>query len=336
MSEESSVCCIIGAGYSFVGGLPLAKDLFTVPADAYTEETARRFEVVWSDYRKWKSENPDQHDEKYLLDLYRNFFDRPAPPFEWAVELIGAVLASPPDDFLNHSQPRYTYRLTQPSRCPAHKQFWKTVFKSHSNVSVVTTNYDILIERSLRHRQMKRGFGPGFFYGGIQHPQILKGSPQPFSRENRQKEVKLEGNVKLSKLHGSLNWSLDHSGHLDLYQDLRPAFRGGGDAAIVPPLPEKSAPEWLDAIWNSAEESLATSSRWIVCGYSLPEYDEAIWNLLARSSDCLAEILVLDPQSHHHTARWKQVAPGASITVLPGLPEGVDEISRFSSANKAQ
>ena len=39
-------------------------------------------------------------------------------------------------------------------------------------------------------------------------------------------------------LHGSLNWSRAGEG-LELFQDLRPAFRGGGDAAIIPPVPEK-------------------------------------------------------------------------------------------------
>lgn len=332
MSNVGSVTCIIGAGYSYVGGLPLAKDLFTAPADAYSEEAAGRFQKVRSDYRRWKSQNPDVHDEKYLLNLYRNFFGRPTPPFEWAVEFIGAALAAPADDYSEYRQPRYKYRVAQPSKCDAHRHFWNAVFQLHSDVSVVTTNYDILVERSLRHRPMERVFGPGFVYGGVRHPQVLKGNPHPFERENRQKEIELKGSVELSKLHGSLNWSLDASGNLKLYQDMRPAFRDGGDAAIVPPLPEKSTPEWLDSVWSTAESSLAASSRWIVCGYSLPEYDQAIRSLMTGSTDNLSEILILDPQSGQHVDRWNRVAPDASVVPLSGLPEGSDEVLNLSSS----
>lgn len=230
MSEIGPTTCIIGAGYSYVGGLPLTKDLFSAPADAYSQEAAGRFKKVRSDYRQWRSQNPDVHDEKYPLNLYCNFFDRPAPPFEWAVEFIGATLAVPTDAYSGYLQPRYKYRVTQPSKCEAHKHFWNAVFQLHSDVSVVTTNYDILVERSLRHRPMESVFGPGFVYGGVRHPQVLIGTPQPFDQKNRQKEVELRGSVKLFKLHGSLNWSLDASGIHKLYQDLRPAFRHGGGA----------------------------------------------------------------------------------------------------------
>ena len=40
----------------------------------------------------------------------------------------------------------------------------------------MTTNYDILIERELRHKGMRRVFGPGFYYGGIPKPQLLRGT----------------------------------------------------------------------------------------------------------------------------------------------------------------
>ena len=91
----------------------------------------RRFQTVWRDYEAWLSENPSRNPEEYLADLPKHgrsadwalnkgyvfgprsveateateaqcptlsFPDLPVParavpPFEWAVELIGAALA---------------------------------------------------------------------------------------------------------------------------------------------------------------------------------------------------------------------------------------------------
>ena len=43
--------------------------------------------------------------------------------------------------------------------------------------AVITFNYDLLIERGLRHLQMRRG-RPGIYYGGFPRPQVLKGLAQ--------------------------------------------------------------------------------------------------------------------------------------------------------------
>jgi hypothetical protein len=61
----------------------------------------------------------------------------------------------------------------------------------------------------------------------------------------------MTGTIPVYKLHGSLNWSLTGQ-TVVAYQDMRPAFRHGGDAAIIPPIPEKLVPAWLKAIWSEA------------------------------------------------------------------------------------
>jgi hypothetical protein len=54
----------------------------------------------------------------------------------------------------------------------------------------------------------------------------------------------MTGSVPIYKLHGSLNWSLEGK-VLVLYQDMRAAYRARGNAAIIPPTPEKPVPSWL-------------------------------------------------------------------------------------------
>lgn len=129
-----SICCILGAGYSHVAGAPLTRDLFATHDVAVSSEAARRrFQTVWDHYDTWLAENPSRNPEEYLADLLEygqaaswtvneryvlrgsdlvetpaietlgptfSFPDSPVPtrvipPFKWAMQLLGATLASP-------------------------------------------------------------------------------------------------------------------------------------------------------------------------------------------------------------------------------------------------
>jgi hypothetical protein len=168
-------------------------------------------------------------------------------------------------------------------------------------------------------------FGPGCYYGGLPRPQLLQGTQLPWAYQGR--HIELEGAVPVYKLHGSLNWSRAGD-ELELFQDLRPAFRGGGNAAIIPPVPEKEVPLWLRPVWSSAEEELARAEDWIVCGYSLPWYDGAIAGLLCRAACAgnLRRILVLDPHASEVCGRYAATVQNVEIVALEGLPEGIDKL----------
>jgi hypothetical protein len=266
-----SVACFLGAGYSFVAGVPLAKDLLR--ADyvlGLSERSRRRFAAVREHYEECQPRHPKDHPEKYLGDLYTGSLGDDAPPWGWAIEYIAAVIASAgtPPASLNRN-PRYSNRLNRPSGSAEHRWFWSTIIEKTEELAVLTTNYDILIEQALRHRAMLRPRSPGCFYGGLPRPQQLKGAAQPFSVQAPARLIEMTGSVPIYKLHGSLNWSLAGDTLL-MYQDLRAAYRNGGNAAIVPPVPEKSVPTWLAAIWEEAELALRKSEVWIICGYSAP------------------------------------------------------------------
>jgi hypothetical protein len=109
-----------------------------------------------------------------------------------------------------------------------------------------------------------------------------------------------------------------------MYQDMRAPFRHGGDAAIIPPIPEKEIPEWLKPIWNEAEETLRSADTWVICGYSLPEYDKEVLSLLsAAATGACQRVFLIDPGSAHLLGRWRGLAPNAEVLALPGLPGAI-------------
>jgi SIR2-like domain len=189
---------------------------------------------------------------------------------------------------------------------------------------VITTNYDILVERVLRHRTMRRPSSPGCFYGGLARPQILRGAAQPFSRWAPEDIIEMTGTIPVFKLHGSLNWTLNGR-CIVAFQDMRPAFRHGGTAAIIPPVPEKPVPPWLHEIWREAESSLRRSDVWVMCGYSMPAYDTEVLRLLKTGGTGRPlTIFLLSPKADALQKRWTGLLPEASIICLPGLPEGIE------------
>jgi hypothetical protein len=272
---------------------------------------------------------PGPWTEQFLTEIYRSPKIGPVP-WSWATEMVAAILATPlPHDRGAH-QTRYAGRVTRPVNVPEHNTIWDLVISRFGLSAVLTTNYDLLVERGLRHRPMQRPRRPGFYYGGLSRPQILKGTALPFSVAKAERQIELVGTIPLYKLHGSLNWGL-RSGVLSLYQDSRPAFRHGGDAQIVPPIFEKEAPSWLADVWTEAGQALASCSTWLVCGYSLPIYDHSITQLLTNAAEMGTphEIILLDPNSELLLERWRIIAPGAKLHAMPGLPDALRSLAAY-------
>jgi hypothetical protein len=326
---KKSVLCILGAGFSISAGIPLAKDLFRSDyVLAMSEGSRRRFDAVLQRYQRWQQHNPNDHAEQFLGELYQEHLRSINPQWNWAVEYMSAVIASagtPPQS--RNRNPRYSNRISNPIASSVYRSFWKAVVTRSDDVSVLTTNYDILIERGLRHKPMKRPVSPGGFYGGLPRPQWLKGAAQPFSVFSPERLIEMTGGIPIYKLHGSLSWSLNGETLLT-YQDLRSAFRNGGDAAIIPPIPEKALPRWLRAVWQEAELVLRRSDVWVICGYSAPPYDIAVRKMLKDgSAGRRLRILLLSPDSNLLRMSLNDLIPKADIIPLPGLPEGIEALA---------
>jgi hypothetical protein len=325
----SSVACLLGAGFSYVAGVPLARDLLTPDwLIAVSERSRRRFAMVREHYENWQRDHPGEFPEQYMAFMYAREGTLNQPKWGWIVEYVCAVVASAgtPPPSLNRN-PRYSNRVNRPFFCSAHQRFWNAICKVTGDVSVLTTNYDILVERVLRHKPMRRPPSPGCFYGGLARPQILTGAAQPFSRWAPERTIEMTGTVPVFKLHGSLNWTLSGKS-IVAYQDMRPAFRHGGTAAIIPPVSEKLVPTWLQDIWREAEASLRRSDVWVVCGYSMPAYDTEVLGLLERGGTGRSiAVFLMSPESDALRRRWTDLLPQVSVTCLPGLPDGIGPLA---------
>lgn len=316
------IACVVGAGFSHPSGVPLAARLFdSRDLIAVSPSAERRLLAVAHAYAAWRERYQEYHPELFVQYVYKS--RTPPVLFQWVAEWIAVAVASPQTTSAA-ANPRYLNAVRSPLGIPSYTRFWMLLVDHSTELAVVSFNYDLVVERSLRHRPMQRPPLPGFFYGGIPEPQRMHGSPvAPWNRHADSDPI--SGKVALCKLHGSVNWSLTRSG-VRIWHDARPCFRAGGDAAIIPPLPRKQLADWLHPIWDRAAAELARAKCWVVCGYSLPDYDLAAIALFKAAGQGCERILVLDP-SAQTLARWRAVAPDATVTPLAGFPSGLDKLT---------
>jgi len=326
-----TLCVLLGAGFSAAAGLPMMSGLFLggeLPPHKPTE--APQLRKVKADFDLWLSENPEGKTEKWLELLYSNrsvdLFGRTnCDKWFGALKYILRRLAEVSEP--NHAP--YYYGITRSNCHENHFQFWK-ILKNNGLNSIITLNYDILVERAL-HKVASDGSSiPEFAYGGFVDPHYVRKMINKAGKtdEEKYKLVKLGTKYNIYKLHGSLNWALEyHRENMKCHDDVRAIFRVGrdiGDPGIVPPLPEKNLPPKFATIWNQAEEKLNQATRLIVCGYSLPKYDIQIkrWLKSSLQNSQIRKIAILDPHSDGLVKKFREISPSSCvIEALPGLPD---------------
>jgi hypothetical protein len=183
---EPKAVVILGAGWSFAAGLPLAKDLISPPLYVSSKKAMYRSEQVLAAFARWSTENPDSHTELFLRECYRGAV---SVPWLWVAEFIQAKLGNPhPADRRGQVDLRYGQRITTRTYCAEHIQFWLDLLTNFHLHAAITTNYDILVERSLRTRAMKRPPLPGFHYAGLGRV-VAKGQAQPWRIQEPERET---------------------------------------------------------------------------------------------------------------------------------------------------
>ncbi len=191
------IAVFLGAGFSATAGVPLASQLFD--SRPLVDRITRRKLVdrVVAGWERWSSRNGGSPEE-YLAYLQkaggRDWVDA-----QWYVGLVVA-LAMGRVQYVGLKPTITRHNIDRTTQVPMHEDFWRTIFFCTSSVAVVTTNYDILPERGVRHRPRPRILRPGCHYGD--RPVELAGGGYP-SYAHIQR-IGLSGTVPILKLHGSV------------------------------------------------------------------------------------------------------------------------------------
>lgn len=339
---------IAGAGWSAAAGLPLAGQLFDVAGGSMDLSDSDR--AVIATYEQWRSKHRESPSEQFIAYAYGGhaehvvrslpgssilsahgqlrldleggrILNRYGASWPEVAAYLQRRLATPtvPTHPARTSRRagdlRYRPALLRRTACPAQAAFWNHLLEDSIVRAVVTTNYDLTIEQTAGLRPNDIPGSPGFHYAGIDN--TVHPVSSPFGRDRRA-DPSPRGAIPLAKLHGSLNWRMAPQG-IEVFADLRPAFGYGGQAAIVPPLPEKEVPYWLRPVWDRAAEELRAADEWVVVGYSLPPYDHEITALLTRCGRNVRRIRIYDPCSQDVANRWSSLARRARVETHPGL-----------------
>ncbi len=310
------IAIFLGAGFSYPAGMPLASQLFDEAPEVDRIARQQLVERVLRRWNTWRAAN-DGSPEEYLAYIQQKR-DQAWLDAVWYVALTIA---------LKTGQLRYVggrptivqHGIGRTTWVPVHEEFWSRIFSHTVDISVTTTNFDVLPEQGIRLTPRPRIHRPGFHYGA--GSEELEGRGYPSFAHLR--AIRTTGIVPLHKLHGSISWSY-RNGLFQKYIDCRPAIRG--DAAIVAPMINKEVPDFLRPIWKRAGDALKASRTWIVVGYSLPTYDHAVRQLLTRSATKQLAIHVFDPD-HRVIERYMALLPSAKVHEHPGLPAGLDDMT---------
>jgi hypothetical protein len=160
-------------------------------------------------------------------------------------------------------------------------------------ITVITTNYDLAIEKPLTAAVPATAIDYGFSWR------------DPFALEETEEGIRLrpaDARIAFFKLHGSINWLrcplCEHvylNGHGPIFHQ---AFASRmreentctcyhwplGTLLVAPSMIRDIRDPNLLSIWQSALEAMRRADRWVVVGYSLPPEDLAIRSLFLRAS----------------------------------------------------
>ena len=307
----------LGAGFGkWAAGLPLATQLFDFAVEIWGPRDRKRLAVVRSRKETWDQAHPDGLAEQFIADALElpekdrrailwYIVRRLTEPFIWR-------------EFHAHRRRRRVLTVDENRRFDiggvVKAKGLIEQFRGSSLSGIVTTNYDMLVEYALGTK--------GFNYGVPN--EVLRGrGPYPVSQWRN--PVKLEGEIPLPKIHGSISW--DEKGH---YTDGRRAVTGG--ALIVAPTLEKTPPGSLKHVWDLAGRILERAVGLLVFGFAFNPYDEAVLKLLESAARNLELVLVVDVDPKIQQAR--RLWPMARVISCQPPPGGDRAIENWRNSAK--
>ena len=295
----------LGAGFGkWAADLPVARELFDYAVETWGPRDRKRMGVVRSRKESWDDAHPDALAEQFIADALE-FPEKDRRAVLWYIvrRLTDPFIWT---EFHAHRRRRHVLMVDENRRLDIGgvvkaKGFIQQL-RGPLLSGIVTTNYDMLVEYALGTK--------GFNYGVPS--EVLRGrGPYPVSQWRN--PVRLEGEIPLAKIHGSISW--DEKGH---YTDGRRAITGG--SLIVPPTPAKRPPAVLDHAWDLARRILERASTLLVFGFAFNPYDEAVLKLLQSAGRHLESVLVvdIDPSIQRASDLW----PAATVTFSQPPPDG--------------
>lgn len=188
----------------------------------------------------------------------------------------------------------------------------KVLSFSPKSMSVISFNYDVLIDRALRRGNDANKWRWHHFDGYGFKPRTRSKKPNKLSE------------INLYKMHGSMNW------YVPVDREKSEAYKPGAEITIPIPAKRPGVPEWmkkqglighdkrrhafpliippifektskinktLTTIWKKAQKTLNEASTVIVWGYSMPQTDyhaEMMFNQAARKANF--KLIVINPE----------------------------------------
>ena len=288
---------LLGAGFScWAAGLPVASDLFDFNVTLLSKKEERRLPLVKRDWERWTELAPNAPSELFIRWCIETSKQRGSRVAWYVTRRLSEPFLAPMLGCMQTLMIDERRAAEHPGVRRAQRFLGRFIFPGAPGI--VTTNYDLLIEYSLGTRGINYGHCGEVLKGRGKNPQF----PWQGSR------IVLAGPIPLAKVHGSLSWDKDYR-----YTDGRAGLRGG--CLIVPPSPEKTAPEDLQVQWDLARSIIAGSNKLVVFGFGFNPYDAAFLQLLREAGTDLDEVELIDlwPNEAAATDLW----PKARIVSRP-------------------
>ena len=199
----------------------------------------------------------------------------------------------------------------------------------------ITTNYDLILDNAISKR--------AYHYGAIDYGADIRYFYEFHSRDFQQQiaakeAVQTDQQIKLLKLHGSLNWlycpicqAIDITVGMKGVTLLRhaemapkcPYGHGYVPLLIAPTLLKSYDNPFISTIWRQSEDALAQADKIVIAGYSLPQADIIFRTRLIRA---LAR--------NHDIRRSKGLSPVQMVVVDRPYGCSVEETTRRDIAKQ--
>lgn len=161
----------------------------------------------------------------------------------------------------------------------------KLVGESPENISIISFNFDCLLQEDFRDR---------VYFDYLVDFYMID--------EHRESYNKQKG-IPLIKLNGSLDWAIcQKCGKIKLlfphigknsYDNLCCKNCGGNSKPFIF-LPHEKKDKPIGSLWNKAREDLNQAKKITVIGYSFPYYDQDVINLFKESMSSDIELVIVD------------------------------------------